>query len=239
MESFEDSNLVVANLDHFSGGVPPLAFLTMRVEEVLQLSAEKTGDSGLNFVAELCVIGLAAYFEAFCKDQFAAIINIVPQTLVRFTGMRECKIPVKNLLHDLSNMSHKLGFIIAEEYDFGTAKYINSLFTDLFILTPFSKAEMVLYSEFLNDRNLLVHHGGVFTAKYASQKFNSTEFKELINMHSLTVAHPQVEKWAKFLLGVAEKLAKATSKAMLKFGEDNHIVFDEETKVTVGALEWS
>jgi hypothetical protein len=40
-------------------------------------------------LVEVCLIGLASYFEAFCKNQFASIINICPQTLYKFTQRRE------------------------------------------------------------------------------------------------------------------------------------------------------
>ncbi len=226
-------------LDYFSGGVPPLSYFEIRVNDVRLLSGQQQKDDeeeGLNFRTELCIIGLAAYFEAFCKDQFAAIVNIAPQTLSRFATMRDCKLPVKSLLHALPDMSHKLGFLIAEEYDFGTAKCINSLFSDLLKLSPFSQAEMERYAKFLNDRNLLVHHGGVYTLKYATQHFSPDEVKSLINMHSLTVQHSDVEDWAEFLLSVAIKTAKASAKALLQFAADNNIVFDNKAKAAINSL---
>lgn len=224
-------------LSYFSGGVPPLAFFMMRSEDVLGLSSEQLASDGLNFTCELCMIGIAAYFEAFCKDQFAAIVNIAPQTLMRFTAARDFKVPVKSLLHTLPDLSHRLGFVIAEESDFGTAKSINSLFADLLNITPFAKAEMIRYGGFLSDRNLLVHHGGVFTLKYASQKFTSSEIKEMTNWDSLTVGHKDIERWAKFLRGIAVKTAKASSKALMQFATDINSPFDAETSAAVKALE--
>jgi hypothetical protein len=63
------------------------------------------------------------------------------------------------------------GTLISEEYDFGSAKEINGLYQDLLRITPFSANEAKKYSHFLSDRNLLVHHRGVFSYNYASQRF--------------------------------------------------------------------
>ncbi len=229
--------LVRVNWDHFSGGVPPLAYFKVKVDELLDLSNRQPDISGIDCVVELCIIGLAAYFEAFCKDHFAAIINIVPQTLEDFTDKRECRIPVKSMLYKLQSIPHRLGFLIAEEYDFGTAKSVNSLFADLLRISPFSKEEVVQYSRFLNDRNLLVHHGGVFTSKYARQKFNKEQIEANVNMNSLIVTKVDVQRWAKFLFSIAEKLAEASSKALNQFGTNCGIIFPKEINAAIEALK--
>lgn len=113
-------------------------------------------------LVEVCFIGLAAYFEAFCKNQFAAIINICPQTLNTFTLRRDnTTVRLTHLIKISGEIEHRLGALVAEEYDFGSSRTINSLYFDLLGITPFSKDEEGQYSEFLNDRNLLVHHGGL------------------------------------------------------------------------------
>jgi plasmid maintenance system antidote protein VapI len=82
-------------------------------------------------VAEVCLIGLAAFFEAFCKDQFASIINICPETLSRFVAKRNTvTVELADLLLILPTTS-RLGFVLAEKYDFGSAKEVNSLYSDL------------------------------------------------------------------------------------------------------------
>jgi hypothetical protein len=208
----------------------------MRLDDILEVAGKSPIDDGLDFVCELCVIGLSAYFEAFCKDQFSAIVNITPQTLSAFSDARECRIPVKHLVHALPDISNRLGFVVAEEYDFGSAKLINGLFYDLLKITPFSKVEMASYSEFLNDRNLLVHHGGVYTLKYAAHKFPPSDIKDNANYNSLTVGKKDVETWGNFLFQLARKVAKASQKGLLTFAELNHIEFDVEAKQGVNAL---
>ena len=61
---------------------------------------------------------------------------------------------------------------IAEQFDFGSARAINGIFLDLIGISPFSKAEASKYDQLLNDRNLLVHHAGIYTVRYASQKLS-------------------------------------------------------------------
>jgi hypothetical protein len=229
----------IGYLDYFSGGVPPLSYFQMHVEEIVKTSSKSKAKTGeLDFLSEICLIGLASYFEAFCKDQFSAIINIVPQTTLPFTATRDCKIPVKSLLHVISNLSHKLGFVIAEEYDFGSAKAINGLFYDLLKITPFSKADMARYAEFLNDRNLLVHHGGVFTLRYASQKFEPRTIKTHANWQSLVIGQSDVRKWSKFILRLAGKTADFSSKRLVDYANTNGIKLNKVKLAAVDALRW-
>ncbi len=74
-------------------------------------------------------------------------------------------IEVSGLLQILKSVVHRLGSLVAEQFDFGAAKKINGLFLDLVAISPFSKDEEVRYTQLLNDRNLLVHHGGIVTIK--------------------------------------------------------------------------
>ena len=69
-------------LDFFIAGVPPNVIFELDSKKIIELVASST-DPHLtsNPIAELGLIGLAAYFEAFCKNQFAAIVNICPDTL--------------------------------------------------------------------------------------------------------------------------------------------------------------
>ncbi len=222
---------------YLSAGVPTFGYFRLRVDELKRISAQ--ANKLFNFESELCIIGLAAYFESFCKDQFAAIINICPETLKPFVNNRDLMISGKNILHLIQTFPYKLGFVVAEEYDFGSAKSINGLFCDLLRITPFSKSEMGRYSEFLNDRNLLVHHGGVFTLKYASQKFDAPDDIEAqSHYHSLTPKTEDVEAWGKFLLDLAEKIARASQAALLQFVNENGIDLDEERKKAIESFTW-
>jgi hypothetical protein len=208
----------------------------MQVDEIKELVDKSTVEAGINITAELCLIGLAAYFEAFCKNEFAAVINILPEILSDFTGKRECKISAKNILHVVSEFDHSLGFLVVEEYDFGSPKYINGLFRDLLNITPFAKKEAGRYSEFLNDRNLLVHHGGIYTAKYKGQKFFKKHTGAQIYFDSLVIKKTDVHRWADFLVGVATKMGAATSSALSGFVASKRLKCDSERRKAIEAL---
>jgi hypothetical protein len=222
-------------LEYFSGGVPPLAYFRIRVDEILSLSMRDKSNI-YSFTTELCMIGLASYFEAYCKDQFAAVINICPQLLKSLSDDREFKISAKSVVHFAEEFPYKLGFMLAEDRDFGSAKAINALFHDLLKITPFSKPEMNRYSEFLNDRNLLVHHGGVFTMKYLSQKRDVGVDIGGSHMLSLVVTHGDLVDWTDFLMDIARKTASASQAAVLKFMQRNDVVPDAEMKMAIDYL---
>src|SRR5258708_2052260 len=66
-------------LDYFSGGVPTGGYFRFKLEDLRTLSQSASDEhGGVASVHELCYIGLFAYFEAFCKDHFASLINIEP-----------------------------------------------------------------------------------------------------------------------------------------------------------------
>lgn len=222
------------NLDYFSGGVPPLAYFVLRVDAIKTLilnSKDEIGD------AELCIIGLASYFEAYCKDQFAAIINLCPQVSVEFVSKRECKISARSFIEHIEVLPQKFGFLIAEEYDFGSAKAINALFCDLLTITPFSSDEMVIYADFLNDRNLLVHHGGVYTTKYVRDKFSASQIPALAHYYGLSLHKHDIEKWADFILNIGVKLAKASKAALLSFISVNKINVGVDEMDSIAVLD--
>jgi len=166
MESSETSCL-----DYFSGGVPTFEFFRSTLEEVRGISERDDGrESGINRLQELCFIGLLSYFEAFCKDHFASLINIEPQLIVNLKGGgQNVDVDSTHVILCGEAARQRIGFVLAEKYDFGTSKKINALFLALLKVTPFNKPEAKRYDALLRDRNLLVHHGGVFTFAYLEQ----------------------------------------------------------------------
>ena len=223
-------------LDFFSGGVPALVYFRIQVDGVKKLVSSPPNETTFNPTAELCIIGLAAYFEAFCKNEFAAVVNICPETLRGFAEKRDCRIVAKNLLNIVSELDHSLGFVVAEEYDFGSPKSINGLFQDLINITPFSTKQAGRYSHFLNDRNLLVHHGGVYTAKYKSQKFIKMGAEERMYFDSLVVRSKDVIQWADFLTMIATKTGEALKTTLLEFVTSNKLTCDPERMKAIEAL---
>ena len=140
-----DSVQLVRNaLEYFIGGVPPFGYFELEVTHLVALvkSSKKDKFSSLNPTAEVALIGLSAYFEAFCKAQFAALVNICPQILSNFVARRQnSTVSLKHILAILPQAKDKLGSVISEEHDFGSAKEINGLYQDLLRITPFSAKE--------------------------------------------------------------------------------------------------
>lgn len=211
----ELTELIQNALDYFLAGVPPYAYFSIEVKGLRELVSASAPAYGLNQTAEVCLIALAAYFEAFCKAQFAGVINICPTILHRFAESRKgTTIDLHHVLTLLGKMESKLGNVLSESYDFGSAKEINALYYDLLGITPFSEDEKRDYQEFLGDRNLLVHHGGIYTFKYAVQRFTLGSASELAHWASLTVDSEVHERWATFLMGMAKKIATITTSAV-------------------------
>jgi hypothetical protein len=135
-------------------------------------------------------------------------------------------------------MDHKLGSLLAEEYDFGSARTINSLYFDLLGITPLSKDDENLYTQFLNDRNLLVHHGGVYTIKYHGQRFRTQPVRDLVHWHSLTVSIEDFRKWHSFLNDLVDKIADSSLKALAEFMRKEHISLKGANKKAMFYLAW-
>ncbi len=123
---------------------------------------------------------------------------------------------MKDLLQVLPDINHRIGSVLSEQSDFrwSSAKTINALFLDLLGITPFSKEEAKRFGEFVNDRNLLVHHGGIFTLKYERRRFVETKRQDGISSNVLRVEKEDIDKWSKFLVEIAQKLASSSVKAM-------------------------
>ncbi len=161
-------------LDYFPGGVPPYAIFLIHLEAVRELLLARHR-ALTSVVEQLAFVGLVAYFEAFCKDQFATILNLVPgrSEALRKRG-RDIGVDVTDLLGLNDPLQAKFGFLLSERFNFGTAQRINALYHDLLTVTPFSKSEARTYDKIVNTRNLLVHHGGVLTSKFSNGKSRDT-----------------------------------------------------------------
>jgi hypothetical protein len=213
-------------LDYFTAGMPAHSYFELEVSGLKKLVQEFDLHTGLNQSAEVCVIALAAYFEAFCKAQFAAVINIYPKIVRNFVEKRKSvNLDLRNFLTMMYGgdsfvvFDHRLGYLLSEDYDFGSAKDINLLYYDLLRITPFSGSEKKKYEKFLNDRNLLVHHGGIHTFKYLNQQFRARTAPGLPHWTSLVVTRQDFDGWAAFLERMAHKIASTSRQALEEFAE--------------------
>ncbi len=217
-------------LDLFSGGVPTAPFFFSYtldgLEQIYLAQSDKPGSSQLN---ELCVIGLVSYFEAFCKDHFASIINIEPSILRNLSkNGQDISIDPVQVLELGNALSYSIGFMIAEKYDFGTAQKINALYRALILISPFSKDEMQIYGDLLRDRNLLVHHRGTYTSSYITQnKSILLSGKDRPFFDSLVISKTYVDKQFNFIKEVSRKMLKASHAALIKYLDKNEIQLPE------------
>jgi hypothetical protein len=116
-------------LDYFSGAVPTSEFFPMTLDDLSEIVSAATDRAGSNRLTEGCFISLVSYFEAFCKDHFASILNIEPRLLENLKRQgQDITIDPSHLLSFDQEWSCRLGFLIAEKYDLGTARKTNALY---------------------------------------------------------------------------------------------------------------
>lgn len=192
-------------LDFFAAGVPAGMVFEMSLDDLDHVIglAEVTE---VDRIAALCFIGAVSYFEAFCKDHAASVVNIAPGLIenLRQAGC-DTRVDAQRALEFGSKYQSKVGCLLMETYDFGTAKRINAIYNTLLNITPFSKNEMKRYDEILRDRNLLVHHGGIYTSKYLQELGDWRDRIADAYSHSLTVTPDTLRKTLTFLENAAKK----------------------------------
>ncbi len=223
--------------EFFVGGVPPLTSFGLDVLDlrtlVISTSEQQIGHA--RKVAELALIGITAQFEAFCKNQFAAVVNIHPALLQRFSASRsDTTIPLEDLLAVLDGITYRLGFLLSEKYDFGSARTVNNLYLDLMGVTPFSSDEIQAYDMFLSVRNMLVHHGGVYTIRNMRAQPAGHTTTGRVHLDSIIVGPEYFEESVRFFESMASKIAVSCHTALTDvLGKQKHryrITLDRSNK---------
>jgi hypothetical protein len=220
-------------LDYFVGGVPAGILFKMGFDDIKALvrsSKESSLGSSSNTAAEVGLIGLVAYFEAFSKNHFASIVNIYPPVLKQFCKRRQdISLNISDLLL-LGFHPNRVGFMIAEKFDFGSAKNINNLYCDLLSITPFSKTDIKKYDRLLNDRNLLVHHAGIFTMRYQKQHFVKKSVRNRVFFDSLVINKKDFQMWANFVETMVTKIIDSSKNALTALINKDNFILSEENK---------
>lgn len=230
-------------LDYFAGALPAKLILSIDItnirEAAIALNTSSVGGLKKEIDLALYLIGIVAFFEAYCKNQFASVGNICPMILKGFSEKREdVSIRLNDLLQIPRLLDYRLGSLLSENYDFGSAKSINSLFFDLLGITPFSIKEIKKFEKLLSDRNLLVHHGGIYTYKYSKQRLNIDSVENLAHWHSLIVTHDELISWIDFLWSLAVKITKETHASMRKIIQEKGINLTPQQEGGIDALLW-
>jgi hypothetical protein len=225
--------------EFFAGAVPPFAIFETEVDGLRQIvSRNDTDQDPLSSAPMVCLIALVAHFEGFCKNQFAALVNICPQLLRDFSARgRNVEISATHILDVDHPVSAKLGFLVADRFDFGTPKTINALYTDLLQVTPFGKKEAARFAQILDDRNVLVHHDGILGPRYSKERFIRREAgRNRLFMDSLVVTSSQFEEAASLLLGIGRKTAAATKRALSTYVRSKGIRVSRGAKTAIDFL---
>ena len=146
----------------------------MAADKIIEIARQNT--EGINLTNKLCIIGLVSYFEAFVKDHFSSILSIAPTLIekVKEVGY-STDIPAEEAFEFRDTLHYKIGFLIGQRMDFGAAKKINALYTAVLKITPFGRTEAVQLDSLLRDRNLIVHHGGIYSTSYIKQAFSEID----------------------------------------------------------------
>src|SRR6188472_2230207 len=228
-------------LEYFSGGVPTGEYFRMTLDDIEKVSSsDQAQQDGINRLQELCFIGVLSYFEAFCKDQFAAIVNIEPSLVTRLKASRQdVMVDAEHVGLYGGEASRRLGFLLANKYDFGTPQKINALFGALLTVSPFSKKESRQFERLLLDRNLLVHHGGTFTLQYLEQATLEKDDRPIdAFMNSRIVTREEVTESLHFIAMIARKVLRASHDGLLRYISDRGLEYSTEQKKAVHFLVW-
>jgi len=226
--------------DYFSGGVPSYLWFDIQIDDLRDIVKEKS-DKGQGRIPELCFISLLAYTEVFFKEQFASLINICPDLLHELKrNSHIVNIDATALLTLGDDLKNKIGCALAETYDFGTAKSINSIYQSLLKVSPFSKDEKDKFDQLLADRNLIVHHGGTYTIKYLQQKLGTSHpaVKDMAYKKLLAITPEKFLSAVSFIEGIAFKTSEATQEALKAFVKNNNIELDSAQEKAVQVLTW-
>lgn len=227
-------------LDCFSGGVPTGMFFRMTLGDLKEICEFSKKEGGIDRLCEICFIGLISYFEAFCKDNFASIINILPHLLIELEhNGQDTQIDATKILIYPQDFLKKIGFIVAEKFDFGTAQKINALYKSLLNITPFTKSEINKYNTILRDRNLIVHHGGTYTLTYIQQTKIMHDYERgRAFFDSLEINKEYLMSTIEFISGIAQKMLSASNIAIKKYISKNDMSLTKQQQNAIDALLW-
>jgi len=134
-------------LAFFPAGVPAGTIFEMNLDEI-ETILDDPKDKYRGITPELCYIGLVSYFEAFSKDHAASLVNLVPALIENLRNANyDVKVEALKALELGAMFPQRIGSMIMENYDFGSAKRINAIYNTLIKITPFSKDEIKRYDE--------------------------------------------------------------------------------------------
>jgi hypothetical protein len=227
--------------DYFHGAVPGGLILDMQFDNLRRLaSAYKSDDRLQGSVFELCVMGMSAYFEAFCKSHFASIVNICPHLLVRLESRgRDTHVNAAALVQAESTSQPMVGFLVADRLDLGSARSINSAFKDLLDVTFLTKGDVARFQQLCEDRNLLVHHGGIITHGFArDRRLKRHLYPHRVYFDSLQLSVDEVISYLLFLRTLSVKMRLVAAATVTKYVKAEHVRLRSGARHAIRAMQW-
>jgi hypothetical protein len=225
--------------EYFSGYVPSGAVFLMAANDIVRV-ARASSDDEYSCLNSLCLIGLASYFEAFSKDQLASVISLAPELIERLQRAGYATdLPAEEAYDLRDSLKYKIGFLVAQRLDLGSAKKINSVFTSAVQITPFGRKDAASYDKLLRDRNLLVHHGGTYTTSHIRQAFGEIPPKKRrAHGDSLEVTTERVTAEAAFLKRIAYNLIQLSSARLSALLKERQRTLPREIQDAVSAMTY-
>ena len=228
--------------EFFPGCVPPGILFDGQLDDaciVATVGPRGEVDLRKGIGAEFAFIALVAYFEGFCKNHAASILNICPH-LVRSLAdhQRDIKLSPVDILDHAHNLPIHFGCLIVERIDFGTAKAINGFYRDLLGISPLSKQEAKRFHAILEDRHLIVHHGNILTPAYATERFIRREVgRSQCFVDSLDVKPADVQEAVQFLRKLSRKIRTASRQALETYIKKNNICLAKPNSAALPLLD--
>ncbi len=203
--------------DYFVGWVPAGMILKMNLDNLAELIKSRARvENRVNAsdtAFELSLIGAVAYLECFFRDQWASVVNICPRLLYCLEERgRQIRISPLALFELNTHPLRQLGSAVSEQFDFGTARAVNSAYKDLLGITPIGKRDSTKLDSLLHDRNLLVHYGGVFRFQHKNPGFIASGARRRY-ADSVIVTAPTALKVCGFMAALAQKTMDASASA--------------------------
>ncbi|MBO0953078.1 hypothetical protein [Fibrella forsythiae] len=224
-------NNIITGSKYFIGSYSPFLLFEHEfhnLSEIANCYEDKEMFGERNAAIEVCTIGIISHFEAFCKHTFAALTSIYPDLLHDFSKKRpEITFFLNDIIAIKNNFNESLSFLVTEKQDFGSAKKINNLFQDLIQVTPFTKDDCLKFDLILKKRNLIVHHGGVFTFSYSKGQSKPTDIKKIFR-EKIPITYDDYLDDSLFLFDIAIKLTKASSLFLTKVLKDTAINYTDK-----------
>lgn len=205
-----------------AGGVPVSFSFKFTLDDLRGIAEKSPESRGINRQLELCLVGLVSYFEGFCKDLFGLSLNVYPELVERLSAGPEGRdVSIDPMLAVVLGdaLRDKLGFILSERYNFGSAKDVNALYGRLLKFKPFDDGDKQHFDDLLRDRNLIVHHGSTYTYRYLRQAN-----RDHADAHwmSLVVDRAFYFRHHDFIERIARKLLTGAYRELTAFGKDRY-----------------